>query len=747
MEKVQRRFGAGIGVWLRQAAAEEGCTRGSLARGLCEAADWRNAKGELCLASARRALPALAADLGVGLPEPGRAPPAARQGPPAPVPDPRIEAPLGELGEVRLELASGAADGRAWRAMMERRHPQGLPASPGARLRYWIVSERRGRLGGIGFRAACWHSKARDELIGWGPRARAANIGRLAENDRFLILPGVRVRNLASRVLALAAARLPADWEAAHGVRPLAACTHTGPGHAGTCYRAAGWLPAGETSGSRGPKRRIWVRPLAGNWRGELGRAPARAIGWAPEPALPEGAGWAAREYARSAHPDTRIRDRIAAMGAAWEKRPGRTVPEMFPGEAERKAAYRLLSNPEVGMDDILEPHLEATAERCRREPEVLAIQDTTALNYNGLAGTEGLAPLGGGGSGTLGIAAHFCLAASGDGRPLGVLSVDAGFRGKGPPESGRWLDGFERAEALARACPGVRTVAVCDREGDMWDLLRKAEGGGAELLVRACRSKRRRVRLPDGGSEDLRSFMAARPVLASAKVPVEARGGPRARKARRAKLEIRAARVALPPPRERAGEPDLPMLAVSAAEADPPAGAEPASWLLLASRGEACAEDAKAAVRRYRRRWTIEEFFRVLKTGLRVEERRFDRADDLRKCLAFDAATACRVFDIARAARETPDAPAVDAVPEDAPGILRIALRSCGARPRAPPDPTIREFIIELARIAGFQASRRQPLPGILKLWAAWTIFAPQMQLYRTMRAHGMINESTVGN
>ena len=114
-----------------------------------------------------------------------------------------------------------------------------------------------------------------------------------------------------------------------------------------------------------------------------------------------------------------------------------------------------------------------------------------------------------------------------------------------------------------------------------------------------------------------------------------------------------------------------------------------------------------------------------------------FDRADDLRKCLAFDAATACRVFDIARAARETPDAP----------GIPGIALRACDVRPRAPPNPTIREFTIELARIAGFQASKRQPLPGVMKLWAAWSIFAPQMQLYRTMKAQGMINESTVGN
>ena len=380
----------------------------------------------------------------------------------------------------------------------------------------------------------------------------------------------------------------------------------------------------GVRSGGSGSSRWLGI--------GARSRAPSRAIGWAPKPALPDGAGWAAREYARSAHPDVRIRDRIARMGAAWEKRAGRTLPEMFPGEAERRGAYRLLSNPEVEMDDILEPHLEATAERCRREPAVLAIQDTTALNYNGLEGTEGLVPLGGRGKGIKGIAAHFCLAASEDGRPLGVLSIDADFRGKGLPESGRWLDGFGRAEELSRACPDTRTAVVCDREGDMWELLRKAEGAEAELLVRACRSKRRRVRRPDGGSEDLRDFMAARPVLAGAEVRIDARGGPDARKGRTAKLELRAARVALLPPKDRAGEPDLPMLAVSAVEAKPPKGAEPASWLLLASRGEACAEDARTAVRRYRARWTIEEFFRVLKTGLKAEDRRFDSVGDLRK-------------------------------------------------------------------------------------------------------------------
>ena len=81
MEKLQRRFGAGIGVWFREAASEEGRTRGSLARGLCEVADWRNAKGEFCLASARRALPRLASDLGVRLPAVRKAPLSARRVP------------------------------------------------------------------------------------------------------------------------------------------------------------------------------------------------------------------------------------------------------------------------------------------------------------------------------------------------------------------------------------------------------------------------------------------------------------------------------------------------------------------------------------------------------------------------------------------------------------------------------------------------------------------------------------------
>ena len=87
---------------------------------------------------------------------------------------------------------------------------------------------------------------------------------------------------------------------------------------------------------------------------------------------------WAAREYGRSGHTDGRIRRRIVDMGRAWLENMGEELPVIFPVTAARTAAYRLLSNPGVSMDHILEPHVAATADRCRGEPVVLAIQDTT---------------------------------------------------------------------------------------------------------------------------------------------------------------------------------------------------------------------------------------------------------------------------------------------------------------------------------------------------------------------------------
>ena len=189
----------------------------------------------------------------------------------------------------------------------------------------------------------------------------------MVNNDRFLILPSVAVKGLASHALALACARLPGDWRDRYGVTPSLAYTYVGPEHAGTSYLAAGWQrcreeTSGTPPGAQGPgvRRAVWMKPLADDWRGMLCEEPRRVMGRAAPlvaPLADKGCDWARCEYGRSGHSDGRVRERLVAMGRAWNDRPGEILPVIFPGEAEQKAAYRLLSNWNVTMDHVLEGH------------------------------------------------------------------------------------------------------------------------------------------------------------------------------------------------------------------------------------------------------------------------------------------------------------------------------------------------------------------------------------------------------
>jgi len=713
--------------WLAGALRAGDHTRHGLARELCERTGWRNALGRPCLSAAAKALPPLAGHLGLGLP-PARAVPAWAVAPAVPVgdvPDTRLACALAALGPVSLDPVGADGDRRLWEAMMAARHPLGWARPPGGQLRYWIRSAGHGVLGGIGFGSATWQLRARDEWIGWSADARAANIGRVICNHRFLLLPGVRVHGLASQILRMAARQVADDWETRYSVRPVAAYTHVGPEHSGYCYHRAGWIVAGRTGGRRGEAGTVRVLALADGWRKVLCQTERRPVGALAGAYDGADADWAQREYGRSGHTDGRVRRRIVDMGRAWMKNMGEELPVIFPAQAEQKAAYRLLSNPRISMEHVLEPHFEATAERCRGEAVILAVQDTTALNYTGLEATKGLSELGGGGKGSVGILAHAGLAVTPEGRPLGLFTMDAAFREDPEEDSRRWLLGLCRARELAAACPDTRVISVCDREGDFRGLLAHAAAGGDALLVRASRSAKQRVRIPDG-EECLWAHVAACKPVAVTELTIPAAGGRRAREARVARLEIRMTEVELAPPRREGGAPPLPMLAVSATEAGTAGDDEPLHWLLLTTErpaeGEADAVHAAAVLDWYRKRWTIETWFRTLKTGTRIKDRRLDRADDLRKCLAFDAITAVHVADLTVLARERPETPATEVFPEEDVGLLHTMLESQGhrdvARMSAGQVPDIRTVVIDLGRLVGSHPTTRQPLPGVKKVW-----------------------------
>ena len=200
---------------------------------------------------------------------------------------PPIEAAqVQELEGLALEVVEGKEASRHWNGLIARHHYLGYTPLVGAQLRY-LIRYRDGVLGCLGFGAAAWKVAARDEWIGWEREARERNLSRVLNNARFLILPWVRVANLASRTLSMAARRVGDDFEARYGLRPVLLETFVERDrHRGTCYRAANWQWVGTTRGrgkldrrheKRLPVKDVYLYPLTSEFRRELGMLAERA--------------------------------------------------------------------------------------------------------------------------------------------------------------------------------------------------------------------------------------------------------------------------------------------------------------------------------------------------------------------------------------------------------------------------------------------------------------------------------------
>jgi len=184
----------------------------------------------------------------------------------------------GEFEPLKLEVVEGRAELRRWREWIERYHYLGYRVPVGAQLCYWVRSGRSSDqvLGCLLWSSAAWRIAVRERWIGWSEPQRRANLQLVVNNARFLILPWVRVRGLASKILSRCAQRLPLDWEKRYGYRPLLLETMVDPSRfRATCYRAANWILVGPTKGRGRMDRRhrmhghavkdLYVYPLCRN--------------------------------------------------------------------------------------------------------------------------------------------------------------------------------------------------------------------------------------------------------------------------------------------------------------------------------------------------------------------------------------------------------------------------------------------------------------------------------------------------
>jgi hypothetical protein len=205
--------------------------------------------------------------------------------------------------------------------------------------------------------------------------------------------------------------------------------------------------------------------------------------------------------------PDERLIKRAQLIMTQMGQRPGASLPKACGNWGQTKAAYRFLDNDAVDPQRLLAAHTQATVSRMQTHALVLALQDTTTLNYSAHPQTQGLGPISNNRDKTLGLLLHSTLAVTVAGEPLGMLSAVAsardprqfgssrqGQRRNGQPiaqkESRRWLDSLSICQALDLVCPNTTIVNVADREGDIYDLmaqaLRSNQGRAAHALVRS---------------------------------------------------------------------------------------------------------------------------------------------------------------------------------------------------------------------------------------------------------------------
>ena len=248
-----RTFSAGELELTRQIAVEFsalGVTE--IARTVCQLLEWKRPNGGLKNHECRQLLERLAAEGFLKLPDlrklGGRGPRRADISGPCCEPA-AVECAASECEPLELVLVEGKAENRRWRELVERYHYLGCRVPFGANLRYW-ARNRDGELACLLWTSPAWKIQARDVWIGWSDQQRRRNLQSVVNNGRFLILPWVRVKGLASKILALSARQIPRDWETRYGPRPLLLETLVDAARfRGTCYRAANWIHVGQTAG------------------------------------------------------------------------------------------------------------------------------------------------------------------------------------------------------------------------------------------------------------------------------------------------------------------------------------------------------------------------------------------------------------------------------------------------------------------------------------------------------------------
>jgi len=451
---------------------------------------------------------------------------------------------------------------------------------------------------------------------------------------------------------------------------------------------------------------------------------------------------WVQSEFAGIDLGDERLNRRFRLIVTQLAKHCGKTLASSFKQWKEIKASYRFFANPQVKENEMLSPHIEQTVSRIKAHDTVLLLQDSTYLDYNNRPKTEGLDLTCRSQSSTVseGLILHNTLAVTDEGIPLGLLDqtfIDRkSFYGKNFAEKRKirhWNRPIEEKESIrwinvVRKCHRfdfgqTQTIHVADRECDLYEFYRDAVDLGENVLVRASKNrsinKDKRREIP---SCLLFDHLKAKKAQGKVTVTIQVNGK---KKYRQAELSVVYRPITMPPPPNKTVKkdgPNLPMVplcAIMAIERRPPRNQAAIFWVLLTNMEVESLDQAIEKVRWYSRRWNIEVFHKVLKSGCGVEKAQLRHADRLKKYIVLKSIVAWRLFWFARVHERNKHDCCSTVLSKLEWSILYRKANKTKILP--PKPPTVGEALIWIAKLGGYIGRATDPPPGMISLWRGW--------------------------
>jgi hypothetical protein len=444
---------------------------------------------------------------------------------------------------------------------------------------------------------------------------------------------------------------------------------------------------------------------------------------------------WIDQELAGCEFADVRLDKRFRILVERLSEGVGETIPMACQDWANTKAAYRFLSNPRVGEEDILAGHFQSTRDRFRStDGAVLVLHDTTEFSFRReqpeLIGN--IKKIGGRRDGmgqpqfytTCGILMHSSLVVTTEGLPLGISAIKfwtrKEFKGTNAlkkkinptrvpieeKESVRWLDNIKQTTALL-ADP-ERCIHIGDRESDIYELFCTAHDANTHFLVRTCVD-----RLAGDGQHTISEEMAAVGVKAKHRITVlDKKGQPT-----ETILELRYRQIhVLPPIGKQSRYPELRLTVIYAQERNTPSGRDRINWKLITDLPVSTPLQAIEKLEWYASRWKIETFHKVVKSGCKAEESKLRTADRLVNLIALFCILSWRIFWLTMLNRSTSNALA----------SIVFTDTECQLLDHLVPDKpnsnsarkSLSSYVVKVARLGGYLARASDSPPGNIVMW-----------------------------